>query len=198
MGYDYGFHLVLVKPPLQVAKEAVVFVEGDQQEDFPIETFAKEVVAFCVKFAAEQNYEAQGFWFPSFGEKFHAGNGSYSCGNHNNDLQKAIKVIGEKFPEAVFALHHYYWDMTNLTVYTFQGDKILEETSVDFENYMVGSYKICMHLDFLNIAMAGNMSAFFNEDYGYEFDFRYEDIYKAAGILQPGGRPHIAVVQVDH
>lgn len=191
MGYDYGFHLVLVKPPLKVAREAVTFVEGDQEEDCPIETFAKEVAAFCVKFEAEQNYEAQGFWFPGFGEKFHAGSSSYSCGSRGDNLKKVMKVIGEKFLEAVFALHHYYWDMTQLTVYTFQGDKILEETSVDFENYMIGSYKICMHLDFMSIAMAGNMSEFFNEDYSYEFDFRYEDIYKAAGIPQPDKRPQI-------
>jgi hypothetical protein len=42
-----------------------------------------------------------------------------------------------------------------------------------------------MRLDFLNIAMDGNMSMFFNEDYGYDFDFKYESIYECAGIPVP-------------
>jgi len=186
MGYDYGFHLAIVKPPKEVALAAVAFVEGDQKGECPIETFAKEVVNFCKEFHNNQNYNTQGFWFPGLGEKFHSGSGSYSCGNVANGLEKSMAIIGNRFPEAVFALHHYYWDMTKLTVYTFQGDKILDKTSVDFENYRVGPYTICLQIDFLRVAINGNTSMFFNEEYYYdEFDFKYEAIYECAGIPLP-------------
>jgi hypothetical protein len=185
MGYDYGFHLVLVKPPKAVAQEAVIWVEGDQAAVCPIDIYAKTVADFCIEYAEKQDWEKQGFWFPGFGKKFHAGSQSYSCGNHDNGLQKVMAVIGNQFPEASFALHHYYWDMTNLTIYSFQGDKIFTEAVVDFENYNAGPYKICIHIDFMRVAMPGNMTPFFNKKYGYEFDFSYEAIFEAAGLPVP-------------
>jgi hypothetical protein len=201
MGYDYGFHLVLVQPPKEVAIAAVKFMEEtDQQGDFPIEVYAKQVAEFCKEYCRHQDNtpgfsEAQGYWFPTFGEEFHAGGKSYSCGDQDDGLKKSMEIIGKKFPDAVFALHHYYWDLTHLTVYTFQGDRILNETFIDFENFKVGPYTTCIHVDFLKVAIEGSMTMFFNDEYYYdEFDFKYERIYEIAGLPIPPPKPLYPIV----
>jgi hypothetical protein len=187
MGYDYGFHLVLVKPPKEVALATVAFLEGSQEGSCPVETYAKEVAAFCKDYGHQQDSvqgfaESCGFWFPAIGKICHGGSGSYSCGDNDDGLIKMMALIGKRFPEAVFALHHYYWDMIHLTVYTFQGDKILEETFTDLGHFKVGAYTFCMPVDFMKIAIDGCMSMFFSKKYGYDFDFNYEKIYEYAGV----------------
>lgn len=185
MGYSYGFHLAIVKPPKSVSLDAVTFVEGDQEGDFPIETYAKKVVEFCSNYHTGQNYDQQGFYFPDFGTTEYGGSKSYGCGDQNNGLEKTMATIGKKFPEAIFAIHYYYRDMSQFAVFTFQGDKILDETHVDFENFKIGSYTVRLQVDFMQVAINGNMSMFFNKDYGYDFDFAYERIYECAGIFIP-------------
>ena len=76
-------------------------------------------------------------------------------------------------------------DMANLDVYTFQGDQILEHTFVDFTKFKVGTHEVCIRIDFIQTTMNGCMSMFFNDDYGYDFDFEYENIYKCAEIPVP-------------
>lgn len=193
MGYSYGFHLVLVKPPKAVVQEAITFVEGDQTGDSPLDIYAQEIVDFCLKCNTEQDYATAKFYFPEFGEVESGGSGSYGCGDQNDGIRQTAAIIGDRFPDAVFAIHHYYWDMTHLTVYTFQGDKVFDVVVVDFENYQVGPYKMSIHIDFMSVAMDGNMSTFFNEDYGYQFDYDYETLYKMAGLPLPVRQYNISV-----
>jgi len=202
MGYSYGFHLVLVKPPKEVALDAVIFVEGDQKEESPIETYAKQVVAFCKGCHDGQDFQNHEFYFPRFAVEEYGGSRSYGCGDQNNGCIKTMAIIGKQFPDAIFALHHYYDDMTQLTVYTFQGDKILSENETDFQNFMVGPYSVCLRLNFLEVSMKGNISMFFNEEYGYDFDFSYEEIYACAEVPIPpkpnpyaGPQPLINIIQ---
>jgi len=195
MGYDYGFHLVLVKPPKEVALATVAFLEGSQEGSCPVETYAKEVAAFCKDYGHQQDsvqgfYQSVGFWFPAIGKICHGGSGSYSCGDEDDGIKKSIALIGKQFPEATFALHHYYWDFTQLTVYTFKGDQILDQTFTDFENFKVGPYEVCIVINFLKVAMKGNMSMFFTKKYGYDFDFGYEEIYACAEVPIPPPRPN--------
>src|SRR5271165_6549078 len=114
MGYDYGFHLVLVKPPKEISLASVTFVEGNQEGEFPTETYAKEVVAFCKNYHDSQDYENLEFYFPRFGVVEHGGSRSYGCGDQNDGCRKTMMVIGMKFPDATFALHYCYDDMTQL------------------------------------------------------------------------------------
>jgi hypothetical protein len=181
MGYDYGFHLVLAKPPKAILQKAI------EEGNLPLNIYAKEIVDFCIKNNKEQNYETTKFYFPEFGEIEHGGSKSYGCGNQNDGIEKTIAIIGKKFPDAVFDLHFYYWDMTNLIIYTFQEDKVLNITNVDFENYQIGPYKMCMHIDFMRVSMDGNMSIFFNDDYGYEFSYEFscEKLYEMAEVPLP-------------
>ena len=185
MGYDYGIHLVLAKPPKAILEKAIKFTEDKQEGDSPLDIYAKEIVDFCIKNNEEQDYETMDFYFPEFGEIEHGGSRSYGCGNHDNGIEKTMTIIGKQFPEAVFDLHFYYWDMTNLDLYTFQGDKVLNFLHIDFENHQIGPYKMCMHIDFMRVSMDGNLSIFFNKDYGYDFDYAYEKLYEMAEIPLP-------------
>lgn len=185
MGYDYGFHLVLAKPPKTILQKAIKFTEDNGEGDSPLDIYAKEIVDFCIKINKEQNYETMEFYFPEFGEIGHGGSRSYGCGNQNDGIEKTIAIIGKRFPDAIFDLHFYYWDMTNLIIYTFQEDKVLNITNVDFENYQIGPYKMCMHIDFMRVSMDGNMSIFFNDDYGYDFSYTHEKLYEMAEVPLP-------------
>lgn len=144
MGYSYYFLL------------SIVDTENYEKEWF-------EKVGISARLMNKANFE-----FPEIGVFDFAGANSHGTGDRNGNLPKALVNFSLLFPEATFAIYHFYWDCTNLTVYTVKGGNIAkDETCI---NRNVGNYKIMSSFGFENTNVSNNISCFVNEKYHFSYD----------------------------
>jgi hypothetical protein len=157
MGYGYGFLLGLVNKP--------DYIDTDN-----IDRFASEIAEEYKK--QQQKNDA----LPDIGIEEHGPSGSYSCGGLESKAEfvSSLTEFAKKFPNTVFALYHYYWDFTNISIYTFSCQGLLKTDSIDLECLKVGSYEVSASFDFESATCANNITIFFNDNYGHEFDWNWD------------------------
>ena len=153
MGYGYGFLLSLVKLPPNCE-----MIENPEM----IENYAKEIAEAC------KILEHDSCFFLQFGVKCHGGSKSYGCSG-NDILSQQFQRLADLFPGTIFAVYHFHWDYSQLTIYTFSNKGILRTDSFGLEELKVGPYTINSQFDFMDTGCPNNVTEFINEDYGGEF-----------------------------
>ena len=161
MGYGWGCKLAVV---------SLVDSENMKYED--IEAYMQKIAD------AYKNKFKESGWLPKIGKKYHGSAGNYSCGGLTNTKEVVTDLIqfAREFPDVVFSLHHFYWDFSSLTIYTFSKDGILQDNpQIDLENLMVGKHRIGAAFSFNRTTCDNDISMFFTS--GYRFDFEWNGKY---------------------
>lgn len=110
MGYDYLFRIAL--PQIKDREEL-------KEWDEPL-------------FYAALDLEKERPWFPSFGKKEHSSAGGYGTGP-NEHLEEELRLFGRQFPNLLFYIYFFYWDLTCLTIYSLQGEEVEELAHHNFD-----------------------------------------------------------------
>jgi hypothetical protein len=152
MGYGWGCKLAVVS-----------LVDSENKNDKDIEVYMKKMAT------TYKNFD----YLPDIGEKLHGSSSKYSCGGLDNIKEFVVELLkfANEFPDTVFALHHFYWDFSLLTIYTFSKDGISHKDTMNLENLMVGKHKISSSFDFDGTTCNNDISMFFTSDYRYEFEW---------------------------